>query len=42
MLPVNQYKQVLLDHYELNSNDELVHKQDGYYGRYKKGDKDLH
>ena len=38
MLPVNQYKQVLLDHYELNSNNELIYKQDGYYGRYKKGD----
>ena len=38
MLPVNQYKQVLLDYYELNSNNELIYKQDGYFGRYKKGD----
>lgn len=38
MLAVNQYKQVLLDHYELNSNNELIYKKDGYLGRYKKGD----
>ena len=37
MLPVNQYKQTLLDHYELNQNNELVYKQDGYLGRYSKG-----
>lgn len=38
MLAVNQYKNVLLDHYELNLNNELIYKQDGYKGRYKKGD----
>lgn len=39
MLPVNQYKQELLDAYELNSQNEIVHKKDGYRGRFKKGDK---
>lgn len=37
MLAVNQYKQTLLDHYELNQNNELVYKQDGYLKRYSKG-----
>lgn len=38
MLAVNRYKQTLLEHYELNFKNEIIYKNDGYLGRYKKGD----
>lgn len=38
MLAVNEYKQTLLEHYGLNFKNEIIHKQDGYRGRFKKGD----
>lgn len=38
MQVVEKFKDVLLDSYELNINNQIVHKKDGYLGRFKKGD----
>lgn len=38
MQVVNQYKQNLLDSYCLDEQENVLYKNDGYQGRYKKGD----
>ena len=38
MLLVNQYKQLILDYYYIDSNYIVRYKKDGYMGRYKKDD----
>lgn len=38
MQVVNQYKQNLLDNYCLDEQENIRYKNDGYRGRYKKGD----